>query len=170
VPATRSARPTTLVLVVAAGACALAGVGCGMVVEEPETAAQRTGTAAERTVPSRSQEGEGADARKGKNGSAGGPARTGTPPASERKRGCAFEPPPGRLAVDRIPVELDGVGCEDALRLVEVAAVGQPAGANLELTRDGFDCSPSTLAKGADTTYTCEDGDRSVTFHIVWSR
>jgi hypothetical protein len=72
--------------------------------------------------------------------------------------------------VDRIPVELDGVDCDDALRLVEVAALGQPAGANLELTRDGFDCSPSTLAKGANATYTCEDRDRTVTFDVVWSR
>jgi hypothetical protein len=140
-----------------------------MAVEEPETAAKRTGTAAERT-PAGPQAGERADARKEKSGTAGGPRRARTPPASDRARGCAFEPPPGRLAVDRIPVERDGVDCEDALRLVEIAAAGQPAGANLELTRDGFDCSPSTLAKGADATYTCEDGDRSVIFDIVWSR
>jgi hypothetical protein len=81
-----------------------------------------------------------------------------------------FEPPAGRLAVDRIPVELDGTTCPEALRLVEAAAVGQPAGANLELTRDGFRCTPSTLEKGANVTYTCASGAREAMFDVVWSR
>lgn len=153
----------------AGAACALAGAGCGAPAEEPETAAQRTSPAAEQTVPARSGKEDGG-ARGAEKGRGGGASPAGAPPVPDRRRGCAFEPPPGRLAVDRIPVELDGVDCDDALRLVEVAAVGQPAGANLELTRDGFDCSPSTLAKGANATYTCEDGDRSVTFDVVWSR
>jgi hypothetical protein len=101
--------------------------------------------------------------------SPGGNGETTEPQGGEGSEACTFEAPPGRLGVADVPVELSGVTCEQGRRLVQTAAVGQPAGANLSLSRDGFDCRPSTREKGATVTYTCARGPQRASFEIVWS-
>lgn len=148
--------------------CALTGAACGDAPGRPEP--DTADTADARTRPDSGEESRGRPEARGA-GSARNPtdaSRT----ARARPPGpaaCAFEPPPGRLAVDRIPAEVDGTSCEQALRLIETAAVGQPAGANLELARDGFECTPSTVEKGADVTYDCVRGSQEVSFEVTWS-
>ena len=82
---------------------------------------------------------------------------------------CIYTAPPGRLAEDEIVIELSGVDCDQGQRLAMSAALGQPAGANLTLTRDGFECRPSTATKGANVTYTCTSGGDEVSFDVTWS-
>ena len=90
------------------------------------------------------------------------------PPAPEPEQ-CTYTAPPGRLAEDEIAIELSGVDCEQGQRLAKSAALGQPAGANLPVIRDGFDCQPSTRTKGANVTYTCVGEGGEVSFDVVWS-
>lgn len=82
---------------------------------------------------------------------------------------CVFHAPPGRLAEDAIAIELSDVPCEQGMRLAEAAAVGQPAGANLTVSRDGFECEPSSAEKGANVTYTCAGDAGEVTFDVAWT-
>jgi hypothetical protein len=89
------------------------------------------------------------------------------PPAGPEQ--CTYTAPPGRLAEDEIAIELSGVDCEQGQRLAKSAALGQPAGANLTVSRDGFECRPSTSTKGANVTYTCTGGAGEVSFDVVWS-
>jgi hypothetical protein len=90
------------------------------------------------------------------------------PPAPEPEQ-CTYTAPPGRLAEDEIAIELSGVDCEQGQRLAKSAALGQPAGANLTVSRDGFECQPSTRTKGANVTYTCSGEGGEVSFDVVWS-
>lgn len=83
--------------------------------------------------------------------------------------GCVFEAPPGRLGEDAIEIELAGPSCEEAMRLAQAAAVGQPAGANLTVARDGYDCEPSTAEKGANVTYVCTGAGGKASFEVIWS-
>lgn len=85
------------------------------------------------------------------------------------RAGCSFSAPPGRLAQRDVAIELDGVACQEGTALAKAAALGQPAGANLTLSRDGFDCEPSTREKGANVTYTCTRAGDAVSFDVVWS-
>ena len=149
-------------------ACALTGTACGDAPEPPE--ADTAGTADARVQADGGEEARSRPEARGtgsaRNPTDSSPGARARPP---RPAACEFEPPPGRLAVDRIPAEVDGTSCEQALRLVETAAVGQPAGANLELARDGFECAPSTTEKGADVTYECVRGSQEVSFTVTWS-
>lgn len=87
-----------------------------------------------------------------------------TTPAS-----CLFRAPEGRLAEAEVTIALDGVVCEEAVPLAKAAALGQPAGANLTLTRDGFRCTPSTAQKGVNVTYTCIRGPEAASFEVLWT-
>jgi hypothetical protein len=105
---------------------------------------------------------EGAD-RDPASGGAAGADGTGASGA------CVFTAPEGRLAEAEVAIELDGVPCEEALPLARAAALGQPAGANLEIARSGFECEPSTATKGANVIYTCTGASGSAAFDVVWS-
>ena len=83
--------------------------------------------------------------------------------------GCEYAAPPGRLGDDAVAIELSGLSCDEGRRLAVAAALGQPAGANVRVKRDGFDCEPSTRERGADVTYSCSKGSRSARFEIVWT-
>lgn len=82
---------------------------------------------------------------------------------------CVYVAPEGRLAEGEIVIELSGVDCDQGRSLARAAALGQPAGANLTIDRDGFHCVPSTAAKGANVTYSCTMGSAEATFDVVWS-
>lgn len=92
------------------------------------------------------------------------------PPASrEGPVVCSYTAPEGRLAEPRLTIALDGVACDEAVPLAKAAALGQPAGANLTLSRDGFRCEPSTAEKGVNTTYTCVRGSNEASFEVLWT-
>lgn len=82
---------------------------------------------------------------------------------------CTYRAPPGRLAEDEIVVSPVGVDCDQGRSLARAVSLGQPAGANLVITKDGFECEPSTRARGANVTYTCTRGAARVSFDVVWS-
>lgn len=82
---------------------------------------------------------------------------------------CAFEAPPGRLAEERVVVELSGIPCDQGIALARAGALGQPAGANLAFQRDDFRCEPSTAEKGANVTYRCTGDGGAASFEVLWS-
>jgi hypothetical protein len=155
----------------AASVAVLATGGCGAYGEAPDGADPGGPSAAsppggpERAGAGRA-EGHGRGRRSEEHRATAAPSHDGQGGAGT---GCVFEPPEDRLGEDQVRIELVRATCEQGLRLAQTAALGQPAGANLELTRDGFDCDPSTLEKGANVTYTCVNGAREVTFDVVWS-
>lgn len=135
--------------------------------EEPatETAPAATDSGAEQGTTGAEQ---GATTSGGETGTE--PEAEEGPPAEDdaEPQQCVYTAPPGRLAEDVIVIELSGVDCHQGQRLAK-SAVGQPAGANLTLSRDGFECRPSTSAKGVNVTYTCTSGASEVRFDITWS-
>jgi hypothetical protein len=139
--------------------------------DRPGAQAPPAGPRAERTGGQASPQAPGSP-RAGADGSqAGGASESGTGAGSAAggsgsgtragRSGCKFVAPPGRLAVGTFPLATSGgTTCSQAKRVAQTAAVGQPAGANLALHRDGFSCTPSSRAKGANVTYTGPPGPR----------
>lgn len=161
-----SLHPHLSRLAAVAGAAAI-GAGCGAAAE-PEDERAAPGGSEPAPIETRSAPTATAAEQPPETASSASRAKPeGAPSAGGA--GCVFHAPEGRLGEDEITVELDGTSCEQALRLVETAAVGQPTGANLSLSRDGFDCEPSTTDKGADVTYSCANGAERAGFQIVWS-
>lgn len=159
---------------VALSTCAAAIAACGEDPQAPEPPApleRKTadGAPGDRAAPDESPTTNAGADEGATDGEAGGAPSV----AGEADEGapteCAFEAPPGRLAQDRILLELAGVDCDQGRSLARAAALGQPAGANLALTVDGFDCEPSTRTKGANVTYICTAGTGEVSFAVVWS-
>jgi hypothetical protein len=170
----RAARLRAAAAAIALAALAGAATGCGDESERPESPVTGENGRGGRTA-SEPRGGE----RPGRGRSAGGPraapsgdrqAEREAPPDTANGPGeCIFEAPPGRLAEERIVVELEGIGCAEGRRLARAAALGQPAGANLEFDAAGFRCRPSTPRKGANVTYSCESDAGRATFDVVWS-
>jgi hypothetical protein len=90
-------------------------------------------------------------------------------PASP-ERPCRFVAPAGRLAVGVVRIELVRTPCEQGRRLAAAVVLGQPAGANRPVARDGFRCRPSSTKPGLNVTYSCSREGRSARFRVVWSR
>lgn len=82
---------------------------------------------------------------------------------------CEYTAPPGRLGERVVRIELSEIPCDEGRRLALAAAVGQPAGANIPVRRDGFRCDPSTRERGENVTYTCTNGSQSARFGIAWT-
>jgi hypothetical protein len=156
-------RRRLLATVIASGALAL--VACGEEEEPPAPAAPPAPAGA----PDAAREG-GAE-RGSEVDRADGEERSGPPgPGTEAGPSeCVFQAPPGRLAESRIVVELARISCDQGRQLAKAAAIGQPGGANLELTAHGFRCEPSTTKKGVNVSYVCADGPREARFDLVWS-
>jgi hypothetical protein len=150
-------------LAIALGAVLLAACGGDDEPSEPTAPLTVPGTETAETT----EAGGAGDVDTGARATTEEPAGEGGEPAEGGE--CVFRPPPERLAVSEIPIELSGVPCEQGMRLAEAAAVGQPAGANLSLSRDGFACEPSTREKGANVTYTCTKGSQEASFDVTWS-
>jgi len=69
-----------------------------------------------------------------------------------------------------VTIELTRLPCPEGKRLAQAAAVGQPAGANLVVRKDGFKCTPSSMRKGENVRYACARGGQRAAFRVVWSR
>ena len=83
--------------------------------------------------------------------------------------GCTYLAPPERLGVRKVAIDLTGMSCPEAKRLALAAAMGQPAGANLTIEPNGFECKPSTARKGTNVVYSCMRGGKRASFKIAWS-
>lgn len=157
--------PCVLVLATACG-------GCG---SDEEPATQATAPTADSTIETAGED-EGAsggdpDRPAGAADGASSPEPGDQDGSGGRAQpgGCSFDAPPGRLASDQILIELSGADCEQGRRLAEAASVGQPAGANIPVRRDGFECAPSTRERGVNVDYSCENGSEAVSFRIEWT-
>lgn len=158
-------------LAVGTGLLLLSAAGCGGADGQGATTEAATGqTTSRATAPEargEQPEGKPGRSRAGGNGEspskAGGEAAGGSDPG-----GCEYAAPPGRLGEGAVKIELTGTPCDEGRRLALAAALGQPAGANLPVRRDGFDCEPSTRERGVDVTYSCTKGSQSARFAISW--
>lgn len=143
---------------------ALLLLGCGG--EQGEPADQQTATApgtgadaTARTVPRPGGNETGADGRGAGTDAEGGSGSSAT---------CEYSAPPGRLGDRGVSLVLAGTSCDQGRRLALAAALGQPAGANIPVRRDGFRCDPSTRERGVEVTYSCTRGSESAEFTIAW--
>ena len=148
-----------------------AGTSTSTSTQAPADRAAPTGS------PGRDDEGRASGAARGSKRDASGGAESAAVGGSTRDRAaagapgaCRFNAPPGRLAVRQVKIELTRLPCPDGQRLAQAAAVGQPAGANLVVRKDGFECAPSSTRKGANVRYACARDGQRVAFRVVWSR
>lgn len=152
-------------------AAALALTGCGGDEPQGRPGQDASAPAAGRPAPGPEEgaqeppRGERQPRESGRAGSAGGPPSPGPAGAG----GCAYQAPPGRLSEERVALELRGVSCDQAVALARAATLGQPAGANLTIARDGFECEPSSREPGENVTYICSGEAGRVSFRVVWS-
>ena len=162
-------------LAVAAVAAVLAGCGGGdgraPAPAAPSTTAtdaaptkseDRSSAAPESTVEApadaATSAGPGADGERGRES-----------PTAAAAPACRYRAPAGRLAEDVVPIQLAATTCDEGTRLAMAAALGQPAGANITVRRDGFLCEPSTEERGRNVVYSCVKGAQRVSFPIEWS-
>jgi hypothetical protein len=177
--AARTRRPRAVAVAIALAALAGTAAGCGDDSDPPTSPAPVESENGDRDAGERARGDRGTDDRPGRERPAAGSSappsddrqmESEPPPNASNAHGeCIFEAPPGRLAEERIVVELEGIGCEQGRRLARAVALGQPAGANLEFDAAGFRCRPSTPRKGANVTYSCEGEAGRATFDVVWS-
>lgn len=123
--------------------------------DRPSASAEST---VEPPADAASPAGPGADGERGRES----PTATAAP-------ACRYRAPPGRLAEDVVPIQLAAATCDEGTRLAMAAALGQPAGANITVRRDGFLCEPSTEDRGRNVLYSCMKGAQRVSFPIEWS-
>ena len=159
----RSWAPCVLLLAAALG-------GCGGDEEPPPPVTAPVGHS---TVETAGDGGADPGAEAGRQGDGAAPdARESEPDGSaeaDAPGGCRYDAPPGRLGNDAVTIELSGTNCEQGRRLALAAAVGQPAGANIPVRRDGFKCEPSTRERGANVDYSCSKGSEAASFRIEWT-
>jgi hypothetical protein len=167
IAAAPKSRLRAVAVAIALAALAGAAAGCG---NDSEAPASTTAPTSDRVEPGG---GEGAGSQtegdRDLNRDRATEPETADEPDASGDGECVFEAPPGRLAQERIVVELAGIGCDVGRQLALAAAVGQPAGANLDIEVGAFDCRPSTSRKGVNVTYTCAGERGEASFDVVWS-
>lgn len=98
------------------------------------------------------------------------PPGAGEPPKGGGTGGvCEYGAPPGRLGNRTVSIELAGASCATGRRLARAAALGQPAGANIPVSSQGFRCVPSTRERGVNVVYSCSNGPQRASFEIEWT-
>ncbi len=168
----RSISLTRWSLALGTGLLLLLAAGCGGTDEQGAAREAPTGQTTGRATAPEARGGQPAAKpqerpRAGGNG-APSPQAHGEAAGGNGPGGCEYTAPPGRLGEGAVKIELTGASCDERRRLALAAALGQPAGANLPVRRDGFDCEPSTRERGVDVTYSCTKASQRARFAISW--